>query len=804
MAVGGLETVVQAQTTQLATWDTAPVTPLVPGQDFDPQFDATLTCSGCWRARTTNVSPTTYSRSTTNGVTQGTGALQATIVGKGAGGEYTYPINGSPVNLDTHFDYPLVALYSNSPAANGGVVDPRFTAIEAAVDGNQGLFTLDFDIIYDVAQMRSIPWQPPEETVDPENNGQFPQRFFWIGMYGNANDGSYMRPDGSTDSSGFQFVGFDANNINPFDEQWDDNLFPVFHASFPLADFTFQPNSESTFYEFGFLYNSVFGTLPTSSNTAGVRIYFDNFQLREYNPVEPVDFNGNNMADLEDFSLFMAQFGSAEPAIGDFDGDGDSDFLDFQEFERNYDLANGGGGSLANALAGVPEPGTMALIGLGLTGMLLGYRRRAARPIAILAVLALLVSSHESAQAQIGVPQLLEGFETPGRFVANPGAAQGANPVVAYQSAKGVSQGTSALKVTQNVVLTGDGFSWNVNTNPNYSDGDTAFEMLANAVNIGAEHFNVMADVHFDPADLPAISAASVTLGLDFVGQTIGTYAAETEPFTNTATIPLSAFNLDDVEDQGATSYSAQIGITATGDVDAFSVYVDNLRLVQVTAPDLLTLEINRGDGSAILKNLTANPISWDYLEIKSAGASLDADGWDGLDDQDVGGAGTWVKAGGSSATALVEASLLGSHTLAPSATLPLGMLYNELVNAEDVDFEIRRAAGPSFRTYDQLVTYTGVAPESNIGDYNDNGIVDAADYTVWRNALNTATVLLNRDPANTGNVSINDYNSWKANFGNVGGAGSLGAGAVPEPSSLILCFCAVLAAGIGKRVRHD
>ena len=81
-----------------------------------------------------------------------------------------------------------------------------------------------------------------------------------------------------------------------------------------------------------------------------------------------------------------------------------------------------------------------------------------------------------------------------------------------------------------------------------------------------------------------------------------------------------------------------------------FSVYLDNIRLEKISDPDLLTLEINRSNGAAILKNLSPNPISWDYLEIKSTGASLDPAGWSSLDDQNADGANTWIEAGGSSA----------------------------------------------------------------------------------------------------------------------------------------------------------
>jgi hypothetical protein len=71
------------------------------------------------------------------------------------------------------------------------------------------------------------------------------------------------------------------------------------------------------------------------------------------------------------------------------------------------------------------------------------------------------------------------------------------------------------------------------------------------------------------------------------------------------------------------------------------------------------------------------------------------------------------------------------------------------------------------------------------VGDYNEDGTVNAADYTVWRDG---------GSPDDT----IAGYNLWKANFGNSGGgAGS----AVPEPSSCILVLTAIVAwAGLRRR----
>jgi formylglycine-generating enzyme len=69
-------------------------------------------------------------------------------------------------------------------------------------------------------------------------------------------------------------------------------------------------------------------------------------------------------------------------------------------------------------------------------------------------------------------------------------------------------------------------------------------------------------------------------------------------------------------------------------------------------------------------------------------------------------------------------------------------------------------------------------------GDYNDNGVVDTADYVVWRKHLNTSTTLPNDA---TAGVSPVDYNVWRAHFGESNGSGAALAAAVPEPASATL-----------------
>lgn len=99
--------------------------------------------------------------------------------------------------------------------------------------------------------------------------------------------------------------------------------------------------------------------------------------------------------------------------------------------------------------------------------------------------------------------------------------------------------------------------------------------------------------------------------------------------------------------------------------------------------------------------------------------------------------------------------------------------------NGRVIDAANTATAAGSNHTFNFSKTIT-----NPIGDYSGNGTVDAADYTVWRDSLGTGFVLPNRDPANLGNVSQDDFNSWVSHFGQTGsvgftfpGAGSGGGG---------------------------
>jgi hypothetical protein len=83
------------------------------------------------------------------------------------------------------------------------------------------------------------------------------------------------------------------------------------------------------------------------------------------------------------------------------------------------------------------------------------------------------------------------------------------------------------------------------------------------------------------------------------------------------------------------------------------------------------------------------------------------------------------------------------------------------------------------------------LAPPALLGDYNDDGIVDTADYLVWREHLgdpNEDNILNRGDGAN--GVDAADYDVWRQHYGTLyaHGRGALAA-AVPEPAALFLAI---------------
>ncbi|WP_425399518.1 PEP-CTERM sorting domain-containing protein [Aeoliella sp.] len=106
-------------------------------------------------------------------------------------------------------------------------------------------------------------------------------------------------------------------------------------------------------------------------------------------------------------------------------------------------------------------------------------------------------------------------------------------------------------------------------------------------------------------------------------------------------------------------------------------------------------------------------------------------------------------------------------------------------------------------------VTWDGDAPLDSLmlastttvlgGDFNDDGVVNIADYVLWRNNLGSPAGTLDNDTAG-GDIGAAQYDLWKANFGMTLDPPAAVA-AVPEPSTIVLL--SLLFAVTGSQVRR-
>ena len=110
-----------------------------------------------------------------------------------------------------------------------------------------------------------------------------------------------------------------------------------------------------------------------------------------------------------------------------------------------------------------------------------------------------------------------------------------------------------------------------------------------------------------------------------------------------------------------------------------------------------------------------------------------------------------------------------------------------------------------------QLMNDIG-APNFLLGDYNKDGYVNAADYTVWRDTVGLTgsnSLQLAADANHDYVVGPEDYDAWKAHFGQPfapgagSGSSSLATFGVPEPNSLIIALAGTIAVvAFGSRAR--
>jgi hypothetical protein len=95
--------------------------------------------------------------------------------------------------------------------------------------------------------------------------------------------------------------------------------------------------------------------------------------------------------------------------------------------------------------------------------------------------------------------------------------------------------------------------------------------------------------------------------------------------------------------------------------------------------------------------------------------------------------------------------------------------------------------------------------PEILAGDYNRDGVVDAVDYTVWRNTLGQIVAHQGDGADGDGSrrVGVPDYGVWKSHYGETAAGSGAGSLAIPEPSLTTVALAALIAYGLTRPTRR-
>jgi hypothetical protein len=88
--------------------------------------------------------------------------------------------------------------------------------------------------------------------------------------------------------------------------------------------------------------------------------------------------------------------------------------------------------------------------------------------------------------------------------------------------------------------------------------------------------------------------------------------------------------------------------------------------------------------------------------------------------------------------------------------------------------------------------------PTTSDADFNNDGIVNGADFLIWQRGFGVGSSHNAGDADGSGTVNAADLAWWKSTFGTSAGMASFAA--VPEASSIVLFGAALLGFGAVRR----
>ncbi|CAK9037553.1 Alpha-L-fucosidase (Alpha-L-fucoside fucohydrolase) [Durusdinium trenchii] len=526
---------------------------------------------------------------------------------------------------------------------------------------------------------------------------------------------------------------------------------------------------------------------------------------------------------------------------GDLDGDLDVDIDDFGLFKIDFMAAHPEASSFEAAVTGVPEPSSLVLLltlGILSTALershlmrLIWKSCRTARVLACCVLMfttasmslavevANLANDYTEASAVADTTPAVFTGTTSGTWTAS--SDDDANPLngglasLLYRSAVGLEGGNGYAgtgTVFNNCcgpfpIVSNDGLFDGVTTLPT---GTVAIHPGQSGSNEGPEFLVLQ---YTATSDL-----SKVTIGFSFNQAAAGSDGIDVTLLNNSGAV-IGSHYVDGTTVTGSNfvgnlgigeSLFAVVGNGAADNPGGDQTFA-NLTIEDNTVPTTLALVVNTVTGKVELANQSDQPIDFDYYTIKSAGGALDKTGWNSLQEQNLqdfpAGTGTgdgWEESGGSGTSVLTEAYLLSNSQLAAESSVSLGNAFDEQVFGFGLDGDLSlQYRLPDGTVVDGFVFYDDTVPTGLPGDFNDDGTVNIADYTVWRNNLGSSFDLNGNGDESAGSagvVDVADYDLWKSNFGNTTQNASLVASQVPEPSTWVALLCGLALAKCAGR----
>ena len=524
--------------------------------------------------------------------------------------------------------------------------------------------------------------------------------------------------------------------------------------------------------------------------------------------IENGDFDSDGDIDAADWGILRSNLWGEFPdetltqtyMRGDMNNDRSIGATDFVLFREAFEAANPG--SSFAAMVAAPEPGA-ALLMLAAAGSL-GLARRTRFGWALLLLLAVAATPGQSYAVIAAIDSVTLSGGTDGALTSattsagvfngpfavadiashySPETGAAFDPPFPFDAGVAPPDGFLIVPETgQERLVDNDVTSW-VAGAPTGGQSGGVLELLWGSsitdTNATDPDFFVFELGGNDTVEVQAILSDG-TLGapIDLTGNWSAAAVADSLTPANNQGIFGSSFAISDLLDAAGSPLSVGstirgIMIGEQGAADFSEVYaVGDITPV----PDPLTLQVDPLDGDIriVNGNGSGDAVDFDLYEINSALGELATPGWLTLEQQNLSGFpagdGTgngWEAGDLADQDQLGEAYLTGSSSLAPGESVYLGAAVVAGVTQADNLTWSYHLAGAGNIFVDGLIEFTNVdAPEGVDGDYNGDGTVDAADYTVWRDNVGQPEGTLNNDGGIAGPIGQQHYELWRDNYG--------------------------------------